>query len=65
MQPADRSSQGPSLHRRLNAEAQRLCKQAEAASTGHEREQFVRRARQAENAARINAWLATRNLQPV
>lgn len=64
MQPRDSSTQGPSLYGRLNEEAQRLRKQAEAAASVHEREQLVRKARQAENAARINEWLSTRNLQP-
>jgi hypothetical protein len=47
----------PPLDQRLIEEAQRLRKEARGTHPGIERERLIRRARQAETAARINEWL--------
>jgi hypothetical protein len=47
----------PPLDQRLIEEAQRLRKEARGTHPGIERERLIRRARQAETAARITEWL--------
>jgi hypothetical protein len=49
----------PPLDQRLTQEAERLWKEAKGTRPGIERERLVRRARQAETAARINEWLTS------
>ena len=52
------------LDMRLSEEANRLRKQAQGTSPGIEREQLLRRARQAEIAAHISEWLSSPGLKP-
>nr|WP_247307424.1 hypothetical protein [Bradyrhizobium sp. 48] len=52
------------LDARLSEEAKRLRKQAQGTPPGIEREQLLRRARQAETAARMSEWLSSPGLQP-
>ena len=49
----------PPLDQRLIEEAQRLRKEARGTHPGIERERLIRRARQAETAARISEWLTS------
>jgi hypothetical protein len=49
--------QAVSLHRRLADEAQRLRKEAQGTPPGVEREQLIRRARQAETASHMSKWM--------
>src|SRR5271154_536255 len=49
----------PPLDQRLIEEAQRLRKEARGTHPGIERERLIRRARQAETAARITEWLTS------
>jgi len=49
---------------RLAEEAARFRKAAEQAEPGMARELLLRRARQAETASRMNAWLTSPGLQP-
>jgi hypothetical protein len=46
------------IDKRLSEEAERLRKEARGTPPGIEREQLIRRARQAETAAHIQEWLA-------
>jgi hypothetical protein len=48
---------------RLSQEAEHLCEQAEAMPPGNEREELLRKARQAETASHINEWLSSPGLQ--
>ena len=64
MQHRRRFAQQQSLDHRLTDEAQRLRKEAQAASPGIERERLVRRARQAETASHMSEWLSSRGLEP-
>lgn len=52
------------LGQRLTEEAQRLRNEARRLPQGIEREQIIRRARQAETGAVIDKWLSFRALQP-
>jgi hypothetical protein len=45
-------------------EAQKLREEAEKLPRGKEREDLLRRARQAETAAHVNEWLTSAELQP-
>ncbi len=53
----------PPLDQRLIEEAQRLRKEAKGTHPGIERDRLIRRARQAETAARISEWLTPPRLQ--
>jgi hypothetical protein len=53
-----------SLEERLTEEASRLRVEAEALPPGADRDELVRRARQAETASRRNQWLTSPGLQP-
>jgi hypothetical protein len=53
----------PPLDQRLIEEAQRLRKEAKGTHPGIERDRLIRRARQAETAARLSEWLASPRLQ--
>jgi hypothetical protein len=69
MQHRRRFTQQQSLDHRLTDEAQRLRKEAQAASPGIERpgierERLVRHARQAETASHMSEWLSSRGLEP-
>jgi hypothetical protein len=48
---------------RLSHEAEHLREQAEAMPPGNEREELLRKARQAETASHINEWLSSPGLQ--
>jgi hypothetical protein len=52
-----------SLDQRLSDEAQRLRKEAQGTPPGYQREQLIRRARQAETASHMSEWLSSRGLQ--
>jgi hypothetical protein len=47
-----------SLYQRLHDEAQRLRKEAHDTQQGIERERLIRKARQAEAASNMDAWLS-------
>ena len=51
------------LDQRLTEEAQRLRKEARGTPPGIERERLIRRARQAETAVQMQAWLGAPGLQ--
>ncbi len=53
-----------SFEERLAQEALRLREQAKSLPPGMERDQLIRRARQAETACRMNRWLTSPGLQP-
>jgi hypothetical protein len=59
-----RFKQSTSLKDRLVTEVMRLREKAKALPHGPEREQTLRRARQAEFAAHIDDWLASPGLRP-
>jgi hypothetical protein len=59
-----RLEQTTPLDRRLEEQAERLRKEAKGTPPGVEREKLIRRARQAETAARIQEWLTSRGLRP-
>ena len=59
-----RIQQTTPLDQRLTEEAQRLRKEARGTPPGFERQQLIRRARQAETAARVQGWLASPGLRP-
>jgi predicted trehalose synthase len=59
-----RFEQSAPLDQRLIEEAQRLRKEAKGTHPGIEREQLIRRARQAETAAYIQQWLSSPGPQP-
>ena len=50
--------------KRLAEEAARLRKEAQGTPAGIERERLIRRARQAETASHMSAWLRSPGLQP-
>jgi hypothetical protein len=52
------------LDQRLAEEALRLRKEARGTPAGVERERLIRRARQAETAAKVQQWLSSHGLQP-
>jgi hypothetical protein len=52
-----------SLYQRLNNEAQRLHKEARSTQPGVERERSIRKARQAETASHMDAWLSSPGLR--
>jgi hypothetical protein len=64
MEKRRRPKQTTSLDVRLNDEAQRLRKEAQDTPPGIERDQSIRRARQAEVAAHMQEWLTSAGLQP-
>jgi hypothetical protein len=49
---------------RLDQEAERLRTEAEKLPPGIEREELLRKARQAETALHVNAWLSSPGLRP-
>jgi hypothetical protein len=49
---------------RLSQEVERLRELVETAPPGKEREELLRKARQAETASRIDEWLSSPGLQP-
>jgi hypothetical protein len=51
------------LNQRLTEQAKRLREKARAMPPGIEREQLIRRARQAETAAHMQEWLTSPGLQ--
>ena len=51
------------LGERLEDEAKRLRREARGIPPGVERDQLIRRARQAETAARVNEWLKSPGLR--
>jgi hypothetical protein len=53
-----------SFEERLTQEAQRLREQAKSIPPGIERDELIRKARQAETASRMNEWLTSPGLQP-
>ncbi|MGH6716197.1 MAG: hypothetical protein ACREDC_08430 [Bradyrhizobium sp.] len=59
-----RFKQTTTLEQRLREEASRLRKQAQGTTSGVEREQLLRKARQADLASRIDGWLSSKELQP-
>jgi hypothetical protein len=59
-----RFKQITSLKDRLNQEAESLRKQAQEMPAGVRRDELLRKARQAELAARVDDWLASPGLQP-
>ena len=58
-----RFKQTQTLEERLGEEASRLREEAKALPPGIERDQLIRRARQAETASRMNQWLTSPGLQ--
>jgi hypothetical protein len=62
--PRRRIRQDAPIDLRLIEEARRLRKQAQGAHTGFERERLIRRARQTEAAANMQAWLSSRLQAP-
>jgi hypothetical protein len=59
-----RLKQTTSLDQRLGEQAKRLRLEAEGTPPGIEREQLIRRARQAETAAHMQEWLSSPGLRP-
>ena len=59
----NRRKQTQSLEQRLEAEAIRLRQQAGLLPAGSEREQLLRKVRQAEAASRMTEWLKSPGLQ--
>jgi hypothetical protein len=59
-----RFKQTASLNERLTDDAQRSRKEARGTPAGIERERLIRKARQAEAATHIQAWLSSSGLQP-
>jgi hypothetical protein len=64
MQRRRRFKQTMPLGERLSEEAARLRRQARSVQNGFERDRLLRRARQAETAAKVNEWLSSPSLQP-
>jgi hypothetical protein len=58
------SKQIESLEARLAAEAARLRHQAKALPPGLQREELLRKARQAETGSHLTEWLTSPGLQP-
>lgn len=59
-----RFKQTQSLEERLEAEAARLREEAKKAAPGIDREQLLRKARQAETGSHISEWLHSPGLRP-
>lgn len=59
-----RFKQTTTLDHRLEDQANRLREEARGTPPGIERDRLIRRARQAEVAARISEWLSSAGLQP-
>ena len=59
-----RIKQTLSLEERLAEEAKRLREEAKTAPPGNERENLLRRARQAETGSHMSEWLRSSGLQP-
>jgi hypothetical protein len=59
-----RFKQVTSLKDRLIQEAENLRRQAQESPPGIRRDELLRKARQAETAARVDDWLASPGLQP-
>lgn len=59
-----RFKQSRSLEERLAAEAKRLREEARSLPPGAAREAALRKARQAETASHMNAWLASPEAKP-
>lgn len=52
------------LDQRLENQAKRLRDEARGTPPGIKRDELIRQARQAENIARVSAWLSSPGLQP-
>ena len=59
-----RTKQSKSLEVRLVDEAKRLHEQAKSLPPGIERDQAIRKARQAETGSQMNEWLKSPGLKP-
>ena len=64
MQRRRRFKQTSSLEARLADEAKRLREEAKSLPPGAERDDLIRKARQAETASRMNEWLSSSGLRP-
>jgi hypothetical protein len=64
MQRRRRFKQTQSLEERLAEEAKRLCEQAKLLPPGAERDEMVRKARQAETGSHLTEWLTSPGLRP-
>jgi predicted trehalose synthase len=62
MQQSNRYKQTAPLDQRLQEEAKRLRKEAQGTPPGIERNNLIRRARQAETASQMNEWLTSPGL---
>jgi hypothetical protein len=62
--PRRRFEPTQSFEERLINEARRLHEEAEGMPPGLERDQLIRKARQAETASHMSDWLASTELQP-
>lgn len=63
MAQRNRTKQTESLEARLTAEAERLRQAAESMPPGPEREEAIRKARQAEAGSHLSEWLRSPGLQ--
>lgn len=59
-----RVKQNDPLEQRLADQARRLRKEAQGTPPGIERDRLIRKARQAETAAQMSAWIRSPGLQP-
>lgn len=59
-----RFKQTEALEKRLSKEAEQLRKEARGTPPGIEREQLIKRARQADTASHMTEWLTSPGLQP-
>jgi hypothetical protein len=59
-----RFRQTQSLEERLSEEAKRLRAEAKLLPPGAERDEMIRKARQAETASHMNEWLTSPGLRP-
>lgn len=59
-----RFKQTTSLDQRMLEHAARLRQEALGTASGHQRDQLLRLARQAETGAQMSGWLSSRGLQP-
>ena len=64
MPQRNRFKQTAPLDQPLQDEAKRLRKEAQGTPPGHERDNLIRRARQAEAAVQMNEWLVSHGLAP-
>jgi hypothetical protein len=64
MQRRRRFQQTQSLEARLSEEAKRLREEAKLLPQGAQREELIRKARQAETASHVNEWLRSPGLRP-